>query len=147
MLFSGSRAISMIPRSLSPRILGALLLGLAAVACAGCGEIAADKKGSGKKVIVRPKRPPLFEDVTAEAGIDFTYRNGEQANQYTILETLGGGVALFDFDGDGLLDIFATGGGLMEGESKNLALRGLPGRLYRNLGGLKFEDVTAAVGL
>src|SRR5689334_69499 len=44
-----------------------------------------------------PAGPPLFEDVTAKAGIDFTYRNGEDAGHFAIIESLGGGVALFDF--------------------------------------------------
>ncbi len=85
--------------------------------------------------------PPLFRDVTAESGVNFTYRNGEEAGHFAILETLGGGVALFDYDGDGLLDVFLTGGGSFEGE----AVRGRPGRLYRNLGGCRFRDVTAEV--
>ncbi len=58
-----------------------------------------------------PDGPPLFEDVTDRSGINFAYRNGEESNQMAILESLGGGVALIDFDGDGLLDIFVPGGG------------------------------------
>src|SRR5262245_26171611 len=53
----------------------------------------------------------LFRDVTAEAGINFTCRNGEEADLRTLLESLGGGVALIDYDGDGLLDVFLIGGG------------------------------------
>src|SRR5207248_8062843 len=52
-----------------------------------------------------PPAPALFRDMTPASGVDFTYRNGEEANEYTILESLGGGVALIDYDGDGLLDI------------------------------------------
>ncbi|HVK12633.1 MAG TPA: CRTAC1 family protein [Gemmataceae bacterium] len=87
--------------------------------------------------------PAAFEDVTAVSGVDFTYRNGEDADRYTILESLGGGVALFDYDADGRLDVFLTGGGSFDGPT----IRGRPSRLYRNLGGMKFEDVTAAIGL
>src|SRR4051812_48772837 len=43
-----------------------------------------------------PAGPPWFRDVTAASGVDFTYRNGEEAGQFTILESLGGGVALLD---------------------------------------------------
>lgn len=86
---------------------------------------------------------PFFEDVTAKTGIAFTYRNGEEANNYAIIESLGGGVALIDFDRDGLPDIFLPGGGHYDGKK----VLGNPCKLYRNLGGFKFEDVTAKVGL
>src|SRR5205085_8734277 len=49
-----------------------------------------------------PPGPPLFEDVTEASGVKMTYRNGEEAGHYAILESLGGGVALIDYDGDGL---------------------------------------------
>src|SRR5207244_5124092 len=82
---------------------------------------------------------------TASSGVDFTYRNGEEVDHYAILESLGGGVALFDYDGDGLLDLFVTGG-YFDGPDKQ-QIRGHPNRLYKNLGGWKFRDVTHEVGL
>ena len=88
--------------------------------------------------------PDLFRDVTAGSGVDFTYRNGEEAGHYAILESLGGGVALFDYDGDGLLDIFVTGGGYFDGADKR-TIEGYAGKLYKNLGDFKFKDVTAEV--
>ena len=89
--------------------------------------------------------PPWFRDATPNSGLTFTYRNGEEANQFTILESLGGGVALLDYDGDGRLDIFLTGGGSFDGPTRT-EIRGLPCRLFRNLGHWKFEDVTEKVG-
>jgi hypothetical protein len=88
----------------------------------------------------------FFQDATAGSGVDFVSRNGEEAGHHTLLESLGGGVALFDFDGDGLLDIFLIGGGYFGG-ADHKEIRGLPWKLYRNLGGWKFRDVTAEVGL
>jgi len=85
----------------------------------------------------------LFDEVTAASGVDFTYHNGEEADNYAIIESLGGGVALFDFDNDGLLDIFIAGGGHFDGKK----VLGNPCKLYRNLGNFKFEDVSMAVGL
>ncbi len=93
-----------------------------------------------------PAGPPLFREVAAEAGVEFTYQTGEEAGQYTILESLGGGVVLIDYDGDGLLDLFLPGGGAFEGPAKT-DIRGRPCKLFRNLGGWRFADVTAAAGL
>ncbi|MFL5341282.1 MAG: CRTAC1 family protein [Gemmataceae bacterium] len=92
--------------------------------------------------------PDFFDDVTPRSGIDFALRNGEDVapKNMTILESLGGGIALFDYDGDGLLDVYIPGGGTFEGPDKK-QITGLPGRLYKNLGGFKFRDVTAEVGL
>ncbi len=96
-----------------------------------------------------------FRDVTRDSGVDFTYRNGEEAGHYAILESLGGGVALLDYDGDGLLDIFLPGGGYFdrtEAEYKKDPERpprilGRPCKLYKNLGGFRFKDVTREAGL
>ncbi|MSQ96912.1 MAG: CRTAC1 family protein [Gemmataceae bacterium] len=102
------------------------------------------------KVDVKPgpttSGPSWFRDVAAQAGLQFTYKNGEKADQFTILEILGGGVALIDYDGDGLLDIFVTGGGTFDGPD-NKDIKGHPCKLYKNLGAWKFRDVTAEVGL
>jgi hypothetical protein len=87
-----------------------------------------------------------FEDKTPDSGVRFTYRNGEEAGHAAILESLGGGVALIDYDGDGLLDLFVTGGGYFDGPDKK-QIKGHPCRLFKNLGNWKFKDVTAEVGL
>jgi hypothetical protein len=100
-------------------------------------------------------RRGLFRDMTPASGIDFTYRNGQEADHYVILESLGGGVALIDYDGDGLLDILVTGGGSFDKTDKEYKkdparsprILARPCKLYRNLGGFKFQDVTAEVGL
>src|SRR5262249_31341459 len=75
---------------------------------------------------------------------DFRYRNGEETENYTMLETLGGGVALIDYNRDGLLDIFVAGGGHF---GPNKEILGYPCKLYRNDGNWKFTDVTAQAGL
>jgi hypothetical protein len=80
----------------------------------------------------------LFRDITSASGIHFTYHNGAEAGHLSILESLGGGVALLDFDADRKLDVFLVGGGLFEGKE----IRGRPCKLYRNLGENKFEDIS-----
>jgi len=82
-----------------------------------------------------------FSDGTESSGVRFEYRNDSDAGHYAILESLGGGAALFDFDGDGALDIFLPGGGVFRGQSE---IVGRSGTLFRNLGNRTFEDVTAA---
>jgi enediyne biosynthesis protein E4 len=90
-----------------------------------------------------PAGPPWFEDRTSGSGLDATYKNGEEAGHFAIIESVGGGVALIDYDNDGLLDVFVPGGGFYEGKQA----RGHPCKLFRNLGGLKFEDVSKAAGV
>ncbi|HTU18425.1 MAG TPA: CRTAC1 family protein [Gemmataceae bacterium] len=82
--------------------------------------------------------PAIFRDITASSGVAFAYHNGAEAEHLSILESLGGGAALLDFDGDGKLDIFLPGGGAFEGKE----IHGRACKLYRNLGGGKFEDVS-----
>src|SRR5689334_10230848 len=88
----------------------------------------------------------LFKDVTEAVGVSFAYRNGEEADQYTLLESVGGGVALLDYDGDGRLDVFIPGGGSFAGPDKK-QIKGRAGKLFRNLDDGSFQDVTREVGL
>jgi hypothetical protein len=93
-----------------------------------------------------PVGPPIFRDMTAESGVNHTYHNGQEAGHLAILESLGGGVALIDYDGDGLLDIVVTGGGYFDGPDKK-QIKGHPTRIFKNLGNWKFKEVTHEVGL
>ncbi len=85
-----------------------------------------------------------LEDFTEASGIQFTYRTGLESRQYAMVEELGGGVALFDYDRDGDLDVYLTGGGII---APGQIPQGLPGALFRNDGDLRFTDVTKLVGL
>jgi enediyne biosynthesis protein E4 len=78
-----------------------------------------------------------FVDRAAEAGIRFTVRNGEEAGQYAILESLGAGVSLIDVDADGQLDVVIPGGGLFSDEG---IPTGLPFGLFRQRESWSFED-------
>lgn len=82
-----------------------------------------------------------FEDVTQSLELKHVYRNGEEANAYTYLEAMGGGLASLDYDRDGAMDLFLTGGGLI---SKQNTISGLPGALWRNQAGQKMVDVTSS---
>jgi hypothetical protein len=127
-------------------ILGVLLGVLAWAARDRLGRGPAQSSDLDVEDETRPAASPWFRDTTAESGVSFTYRNGEEADHYSILESLGGGVALIDYDGDGLLDLFVPGGGRFGGSDRR-QIAGLPCALYKNLGGWKFRDVTAETGL
>lgn len=78
---------------------------------------------------------PQFEILGPESGFSFT-RYDDFQGQHRILETNGGGVALFDFDQDGRLDIYMTNGCRLPVRSDD---RSTPGELFQNLGGMKFQ--------
>ncbi len=72
---------------------------------------------------------------------DFVLQNNPTPEK-RVIETMAGGVAAFDYDGDRRTDIFFTNGASVpDFKTKH------PNRLYRNLGGMKFQDVTKAAGL
>lgn len=88
--------------------------------------------------------PVSFSDSSARSGLDHVLRNGATPAKHQI-ETMAGGVAAFDYDGDGLLDLFFTNGAQQPGLLKPDA--SWWNRLYRNRGNGVFEDVTAKAGL
>ncbi len=96
---------------------------------------------------VRPLPPGMhapsadFRDVAAEAGLRAEVISGEPDQSY-IVENTGTGVAIFDYDNDGLPDIF-----LLQGDRLQPGGATLAPHLYHNLGGLRFEDVTAKAGI
>ena len=91
---------------------------------------------------VRPSLP--FTDVTAAAGIDFVHVNGA-AGERLLPETMGSGLALFDFDGDGDQDLLLVSSTRWPWNPAG-SPAGTP-RLYANDGHGRFRDVTTAAGL
>ena len=85
-----------------------------------------------------------FRDVAAAAGVSFVLENSPTTEKHMI-ETMAGGVAAFDFDGDGRTDIFFTNGAALPSLKKDAPK--YFNRLYRNEGGWKFRDVTEAAGV
>jgi hypothetical protein len=85
----------------------------------------------------------FFADVTEQAGITWKQFSGQSPDRF-LIETMGGGAAFLDFDGDGLQDIFFVNGGETPHAKNDSPVRNA---LYRNLGNGKFEDVAAKAGI
>ncbi|HUX44996.1 MAG TPA: CRTAC1 family protein [Terracidiphilus sp.] len=88
--------------------------------------------------------PIQFQDIYPTSKIQFTLRNDVSPKRYTF-ETMTGGVALFDYNNDGLLDIFFTNGAAIPSLEKSNP--SYDNRLFRNNGNGTFTDVTKQAGL
>ena len=97
-------------------------------------------ENSQSEVRTERRNNDWFDDVTQLSGIESTYRNGVEANRLTILETVGGGVGMIDFDLDGLVDIFCLGGGTFQAGAAQPV--GLPCQLFRNTDHCRFQNVS-----
>src|SRR6201997_716366 len=95
--------------------------------------------------------PGIFLEITKQAGIHFQYQSSHTSRKY-LLETMGAGVALFDYDNDGRLDIFLVNGAPLADPTPKGAIPRKTGplywnRLYRQKPDATFEDVTEKAGL
>lgn len=135
----------------------------------GLGALAIDRLGSGRPSFLRSflirngidspdtqkasreaapqpsaESPIVFEDIIHESNIQFRLVNSISPQRYSI-ETMAGGVAVFDYNNDGLLDIFFTNGAAIPSLEKSAPR--FHNRLFRNNGDRTFTDVTESAGL
>ena len=99
--------------------------------------------GGGRRRVGAVRRLPAFVDDAAEAGLRFTFDNG-QTPERQFPESGSGGVGLLDYDGDGWLDVYCVQGGPFPpppGRAPN------GDRLFRNRGDGSFEDATESSGI
>lgn len=96
---------------------------------------------------------PVFREITAESGLAFRHWNG-RTGEFLLPEIMGSGVALFDYDNDGDLDLYLVQGARYPGYTQKPPIDPKPAqagdRLYRNdlvKGSVRFVDVTAAAGI
>ena len=129
-----------------------LLLGLAVALLAGGlprpalpqGVAVSSRKAQPARPLPPGMKPPQvnYKDLAREAGLTGRNISGAEQNKTWIVETTGTGLALIDYDNDELLDILLVNADRFddsEPEPRHY--------LYRNLGNLKFEDVTKEAGL
>ncbi len=95
--------------------------------------------------------PAKFTDVTAALGVNFQYVSSHTPKHY-LPETMGAGVALFDYDNDGRLDIFLVNGAPLADPTPKGSIPQKTGprdwnRLYHQKADGTFEDVTEKAGL
>ncbi|HEX5269942.1 MAG TPA: FG-GAP-like repeat-containing protein, partial [Gemmataceae bacterium] len=107
----------------------------AAALLASCGPGATTP--SEQTTAAEPVGPPWFADVTDEVGLDFVHDAGPVDIKF-MPQIIGSGAALFDFDGDGLLDVYLL---------QNGGPRGARNRLYRQTPDHHFKDVSPGSGL
>ncbi len=130
-----------------------LTLALSLIASAGCnrrsaGDMAHDKSNLSEKsdassatTAAAAAEPALqFARVANVLQVKHVYENGEDSNQFAYVESIGGGVAVMDFDADGWEDLFFPGGGLI---NEDHTFTAIAGTLWRNIQGTSFSELAS----
>ena len=112
---------------------------------AACGlTLLAYRRAIPEALRALPKSTIAFENILASSGIAFVLDNSSTPQKYQI-ETMAGGVAAFDYNNDGLLDLYFTNGARLPDMDKSNPK--FFNRLYRNNGDGTFTDVTEQAGV
>ena len=138
---------------MSARGAGLVAIGLLAPAATSCGGDGPETAEAPSYTQTRPSFTERaggdaatsirFTDVTAAAGIDFVHATGAFGEKW-MPETMGSGVIVLDYDGDGWPDLFFINSTGWDGRAED---RGATSMLLRNLGDGTFDDVTREAGL
>ncbi len=121
-------------------------------------ELSSESQEQSKRDMISPLAQPEsalqegfeFTNCLAESGITFQHTDGS-SGEYFVIEPFTAGLAVFDFDNDGLEDIYFLNGTSLPFDpndgSQGSASKLPRNALYRNLGGWKFQDVTESAGV
>ena len=128
-----------------------LLVACLALMLPGSAQQSSAPKKAVRGSTARSDTPVQFLDVTADLGINFVHQASPTTQKY-LVETMGAGVALFDCDSDGRLDIFFVNGARIDDPMPKGTLPVKDGpkywnRLYHQKPDNTFEDVTETSGL
>jgi hypothetical protein len=123
---------------------------LLALVTGACGRATIDSPAS---LLSQPKAAPTaatvrpaviqLKDVTDHCGIAFRHCDGASGRKY-LIEAMSAGLALLDYDGDGLIDVYLVNGAPLAPLPADARVTSA---LYRNEGNLRFRDVTEAAGV
>jgi enediyne biosynthesis protein E4 len=122
--------------------------------CLSINVFAQERTGRPYSTPDLPKTPPppgpqapspvTFADISAQSGVNFRHAASKTSLKY-LLETMGGGVAIFDYDNDGRMDLFFTNGATLKELDKSQPKYW--NRLYQQKTDGTFVDVTERAGL
>ena len=98
--------------------------------------------------LLAQKKDVVFTEISAKVGIDFKYTFGDNSYE-NILESSGSGITVFDYNNDGLMDLFMMNGKYLEGISDPNGKINMNSRnhLYKNNGDGTFTEVAEKAGL
>jgi hypothetical protein len=134
---------------------------MAQIGILGLGLFCCSALASGLSIAQEAKNPSMskvpsatsgrFADITDKTGVHFDYQASHTSKKY-LIETMGAGVALFDYDNDGRLDIFLVNGTSLDDPTPAGTIPKKTGpkywnRLFHQKTDGTFEDVTEKAGL
>jgi hypothetical protein len=126
------------------RMVRCLLIGVCGAA-SFCGRVPSQSaKASKPESVVSTATAIVFQDIIRQSRVKFMLKSSLSPQRYSI-ETMTGGVAVFDYDNDGLLDLFFTNGASIPSLEKTDA--SYSNRLFHNNGDGTFTDVTEKAGV
>ena len=99
-------------------------------------------------LLTAQKNKVTFTDITTKSGIDFKYTFGDYSYE-NILESSGSGITVFDYNNDGLMDLYMMNGTYIEGvsDSEGKIFENSSNKLYKNNGNGTFKDVSKMAGV